>query len=149
MNQKSQRKTLWLFSTSPFSLFTFYVHPHCLSHERPRIRVKGLEPRHEIGMSVVEFRHRLTGYSRDESSQPAQMPLAVVWPENAEQVAAVLKLCNQHKVPVTARGGGSSLEGNAIPSPTGIVLSFEKMNKVLEILPEDFQVRIQSGSGLR
>jgi FAD/FMN-containing dehydrogenase len=71
----------------------------------------------------------LDSYSRDESSQPAQMPLAVVWPENAEQVAAALKLCNQHKVPVTARGGGSSLEGNAVPSPGGIVLSFEKMNK--------------------
>ena len=87
----------------------------------------------------------LDSYSRDESSQPAQMPLAVVWPENAEQVAAALKLCNQHKVPVTARGGGSSLKGNAVPSPGGIVLSFEKMNKVLEILPEDFQVRIQPG----
>jgi len=87
----------------------------------------------------------LEGYSRDESSQPAQMPLAVVWPETTEQVAAVLKLCNDHRVPVTARGGGSSLEGNAIPSLNSIVLSLEKMNKVLEILPEDFQVRLQPG----
>ena len=87
----------------------------------------------------------MESYARDESSQPAQMPIAVVWPENAEQVAAVLGLCNQHKVPVTARGGGSSLEGNAIPSPDGIVLSLEKMNKVLEVRPQDFQVSLQPG----
>lgn len=87
----------------------------------------------------------LAGYSRDESSQPAQMPLAVAWPETAEQVAAILKLCNEQRIPVTARGGGSSLEGNAVPSPDSIVLSFEKMNKVLEILSEDFQVRVQPG----
>jgi D-lactate dehydrogenase (cytochrome) len=87
----------------------------------------------------------LANYSRDESSQPAQMSLAVVLPENAEQVAAVLKLCNQHRIPVTARGGGSSLEGNSVPSLNGIVLSLEKMNKVLEILWQDFQYRVQPG----
>jgi D-lactate dehydrogenase (cytochrome) len=87
----------------------------------------------------------LEGYSRDESSLPAEVPLAVVWPETAEQVASVLRLCNEHRIPVTARGGGSSLEGNSIPSIDGIVLSLEKMNKVLEILPQDFQVRVQPG----
>lgn len=87
----------------------------------------------------------LEGYSHDESSQKAVTPLAVVWPENAGQIAAVLKLCNEQRTPVTARGGGSSLEGNAVPSPGGIVLSLEKMNTVLEILPEDFQVRLQPG----
>ncbi len=87
----------------------------------------------------------LAGYARDESSQPAQQPLAVVWPETAEQVAAVLKLCNANKIPVTARGGGSSLEGNSIPCVDGLVISFEKMNKVLEVRPQDFQVRVQPG----
>ena len=87
----------------------------------------------------------LEGYSRDESSLPAEIPLAVVWPETAEQVAAVLGLCNENSIPVTARGGGSSLEGNSIPSASGIVLSLEKMNKVLEVMPQDFQVRVQPG----
>lgn len=87
----------------------------------------------------------LEGYSHDESSHPGQLPLAVVRPEFAEQVASVLKLCNEYKIPVTARGGGSSLEGNSIPSVGSIVLSFEKMNRVLEIRPEDFQVRVQPG----
>jgi D-lactate dehydrogenase (cytochrome) len=87
----------------------------------------------------------LEAYARDESSQPAQTPLAVVWAETAEQVAAVLRLCNTHRVPVTARGGGSSLEGNAVPSAGGIVLSLERMNKILEVLPQDFQCRLQPG----
>lgn len=87
----------------------------------------------------------LQSYARDESSQPPRRPLAVVWPESTEQVAALLALCNRHRVPVTARGGGSSLEGNSIPSPDGIVLSLERMNKVLEILPQDFQARVQPG----
>ncbi len=87
----------------------------------------------------------LENYARDESSQPPQQPLAVVWPESTEEVATLLALCNRYRVPVTARGGGSSLEGNSIPTPNGIVLSLEKMNKVLEILPQDFQVRVQPG----
>ena len=87
----------------------------------------------------------LTAYSHDQSIQPPQMPLAIVWPETAEQVAAVLKLCNEFRIPLTARGGGTSLEGNSIPSAGALVLSFEKMNKVLEILPQDFQVRLQPG----
>lgn len=87
----------------------------------------------------------LESYARDESSQPSRRPLAVLWPENTEQVSAIMTLCNRHRVPVTARGGGSSLEGNAIPSPGGVVLSLERMNKVLEILPQDFQARVQPG----
>ncbi|MFH2103669.1 MAG: FAD-binding oxidoreductase [Chloroflexota bacterium] len=87
----------------------------------------------------------LAGYSRDESSHPGVNPIAVLWPQDGEQVAAILKLCNQERIPVTARGGGSSLEGNAIPSPGSIVLSLERMNAVLEVYPQDFQVRVQPG----
>lgn len=87
----------------------------------------------------------LSNYSRDESSLPAQLPLAVAWPEDASQVAAVLGLANRYRIPVTPRGGGSSLEGNSIPSRGALVLSLEKMNKVLEVRPEDFQVRLQPG----
>jgi D-lactate dehydrogenase (cytochrome) len=84
-------------------------------------------------------------YARDESSLPGQLPLAIVWPVSAQQVASVLGLANQFHIPVTARGGGSSLEGNSIPSKNAIVLSLEKMDKILEVRPEDFQVRLQPG----
>ncbi len=88
---------------------------------------------------------RLRDYARDRSILPEELPLAIAWPEKAEQVAALLSLCNRYTLPVTARGGGTSLEGNSIPSRGGIVLSFEKMDKVLEIYPQDFQVRLQPG----
>ena len=87
----------------------------------------------------------LAGYSHDRSSLPGSIPRVIVWPESARQVADLLKLCNEYHLPVTARGAGTSLEGNSIPSKEGIVLSFEKMNKVLEVLPKDFQVRLQPG----
>lgn len=87
----------------------------------------------------------LRNYSHDESSLSPAMPLVVCWPEEAEQVAAVLRLANELRIPITARGGGSSLEGNAIPAPGGIVLALERMNRVLEVLPQDFQVRVQPG----
>jgi D-lactate dehydrogenase (cytochrome) len=87
----------------------------------------------------------LNNFSHDESSLPPVMPQVVCWPETAEQVAGVLRLANERRIPVTARGGGSSLEGNALPTPGGIVLALERMNRVLEILPQDFQVRVQPG----
>jgi D-lactate dehydrogenase (cytochrome) len=97
----------------------------------------------ERGVSVE--RSVLRDYSHDESSFEPVMPRAVVKPDTAEQVAEVLALADRYRLPVTARGAGSSLEGNAVPSPNGIVLSLERMNRVLEVLPEDFQARVQPG----
>ncbi|MGA2821579.1 MAG: FAD-binding protein [Anaerolineales bacterium] len=79
----------------------------------------------------------LSDYSHDESSFAPVLPLALVKPEAAEQVAAVLALADRFHLPVTPRGAGSSLEGNAVPSAEGIVLSMERMNRVLAVVPED------------
>jgi glycolate oxidase len=61
------------------------------------------------------------------------LPLAVVTPTSAEQVADVLRLCSEHGVPVTARGSGSGLSGGATPVDGGIVVSFERMQRIVEI----------------
>ncbi|MGD0576126.1 MAG: FAD-binding oxidoreductase, partial [Anaerolineales bacterium] len=97
----------------------------------------------ERGVSVEGS--ALSDYSHDESSSAPVLPLAVVKPEVAEQVAAVLALADRLRLPVTPRGAGSSLEGNAVPCAQGIVLSLERMNRVLEVMPEDFQARVQPG----
>ncbi|MGA2112797.1 MAG: FAD-binding oxidoreductase [Anaerolineales bacterium] len=97
----------------------------------------------ERGVSVEGS--TLSDYSHDESSCAPVLPLAVVKPEAADQVAAVLALADRFQLPVTARGAGSSLEGNAVPCAHGIVLSLERMNHVLEVMPEDFQARVQPG----
>jgi D-lactate dehydrogenase (cytochrome) len=60
-----------------------------------------------------------------------------------DEVSKILKLCNEHKIPVVPFGTGTSLEGNALGNIDGITLSLEKMNKVLIINEEDFDCRVQ------
>src|SRR4029079_5938943 len=63
----------------------------------------------------------------------AVMPLAVVRPGTAQEVAAVLQVAGEFSVPVTARGSGTGLSGACIPRADGIVCSFERMQRIVEI----------------
>ncbi|WP_030172899.1 FAD-binding oxidoreductase [Spirillospora albida] len=73
-------------------------------------------------------------YGRDESlGVAATRPLAVVRPADTAQVAAVLRIAGEHSVPVTARGSGTGLSGAAVPCPGGLVVSFERMNRIIDI----------------
>lgn len=73
-------------------------------------------------------------YGRDESlGVAAQRPGIVVRPADTGQVAAVLRVAADHRLPVTARGSGTGLSGAAVPRPDGLVVSFERMNRILEI----------------
>lgn len=83
--------------------------------------------------------------SRDESSCPPILPDVVVWPLTTDEVSRVVRHAYTHSVPLTARGAGSSLEGNPIPVRGGIVLDLSRMNNVLAVHTEDLQVRVQPG----
>src|SRR5258705_8853441 len=83
--------------------------------------------------------------ARDASSRPGARPAAVVWPLSADDVVAVVKLAAAHAIPLTARGAGSSLEGNPIPVRGGIVLDVSRMAEVVAVRPEDLQVDVQPG----
>ena len=73
-------------------------------------------------------------YGRDESlGTRAGLPLAVVRPGNTAEVAGVLRVASEHCIPVTARGSGTGLSGAAVPEDGGLVVSFERMKRVLEI----------------
>lgn len=87
--------------------------------------------------------------SRDMSQFEPRLSEAVVWPTSAQQVAAILRIANQNHVPVTAWGAGSSLEGNPIPLYGGILLSLERMNKIVAVHTDDFQVTVQPGIGYK
>jgi len=87
----------------------------------------------------------LQAHSVDESWVDPHIPEVVVWPESAEQVSKILAFANARGIPVSARSGGSSLEGNPIPLYGGIVLAMYRMNQVLEIIEPDLQVRAQPG----
>lgn len=86
-------------------------------------------------------------HAADQSKHDPCSPEAVIWPADAEQVAAVLRFANEHRIPVTPWGVGTSLEGNCIPSSGGISLSFERMNQIIEVHADDFQVTVQPGIG--
>ena len=78
---------------------------------------------------------KMQPYSHDEVTDPAyhHMPEAVVFAETAEQVAAVVQLANDYHFPVVPRGAGTGLACGAVPIYGGVVLSLEKMNRILEI----------------
>jgi D-lactate dehydrogenase (cytochrome) len=87
----------------------------------------------------------LAAASRDASSLPGTPPDAVVWALTAEDVQAVIRLAAAARIPVTARGAGSSLEGNPIPVRGGIVLDLSRMAEVVAVRAEDLQVDVQPG----
>ena len=109
----------------------------------------------DIGSTLEELvgaEHVLTGesisedYTHDETLSAApNTPAHVVRPGTAEEVAAVLALATKTGTPVTARGSGTGLSGAANPRQDGIVVSFERMNQVLEIDTENHVAVVQPG----
>ncbi|MFB1064558.1 FAD-binding oxidoreductase [Natrinema sp. H-ect4] len=83
-------------------------------------------------------------YASDESPHAGRVPDAVVWPVSTDEVATVLAAANDRGVPVTPRSGGSGLEGNAIPTAGGIVLSTAEIDGI-EVSPGDMQVTVGAG----
>lgn len=84
-------------------------------------------------------------HSKDESQHPPVRPEVVIWPTNRSEVSEILKYANQHMLPVTGWGSGTSLEGNPIPVRRGIVLDFSKMNRIVQIREQDFQADVEPG----
>jgi D-lactate dehydrogenase (cytochrome) len=72
-------------------------------------------------------------------------PDAVVYPESREEVARVLRFANEHRVPIVPFGEGSSLEAHTLPVHGGISLDLGRMDRVLEVRPDDFIARVQPG----
>ncbi|MBA2308453.1 MAG: FAD-binding oxidoreductase [Pseudonocardiales bacterium] len=85
-------------------------------------------------------------YTHDEAlSVAAQVPAAVVRPGTAAEVSAVLRVAAAQGMPVTPRGTGTGLSGASIPRPGGLVVSFERMNRILEIDTENHVAVVQPG----
>jgi D-lactate dehydrogenase (cytochrome) len=103
-----------------------------------------------VGSEHVSTRRAdLDQHSRDQGSHPAHSAEVIVWPGEATQVARALALANQHQIPVTAWGAGTSIEANPIPLRGGILVSFARMDKVVELHADDFQVTVQPGIGYK
>lgn len=99
--------------------------------------------------SVWITQEKLLSCSRDQTitlkTDEYIMPDVVVAPSNAEEVSKILKLANKHLIPVTPRGGGTGLSGGALPIHGGIVISDEKLNKIIEIDSENMVAVVEPG----
>ena len=84
-------------------------------------------------------------HGRDESPIDAPPPEAVVYCESTEDVAAVVRLADQHAVPVIPFGVGSSLEGHLLAVQGGVSIDLSRMKRIIAVQPEDLTVTVQAG----
>lgn len=102
--------------------------------------------RHIVGEGNVMIDHeKIEPYCHDETAGLSAVPEVVVKAACTEEVSKVLKLAQQVRVPVTPRGAGTGLSGGSVPVCGGIVLSLEKMNRILEIDHENLMVTVEPG----
>jgi len=94
---------------------------------------------------VLKKKGQVKAYTYDASGEQGCFPLAVVFPENTEETAAVARLCWQSGVPMIPRGAGTNLCGGTIPCQDAIVISLTRMNKVLSLDPERRRMLVQVG----
>jgi glycolate oxidase len=96
---------------------------------------------------VLTDADKMEGYSHDETdaAEYGHMPEVVVLPGTTEEVARIVKLANRERIPLTPRGAGSGLSGGAIPLFGGIVLSLERMNKLIELDMENMVAVVEAG----
>jgi D-lactate dehydrogenase (cytochrome) len=87
----------------------------------------------------------LSLHSRDQSFHAAHLPEVVIWPETSQEISQILRYANEMRIPVTPWGAGTSLEGNSIPVHGGILLNLNRMNRIVEVYPDDFQVDVEPG----
>ncbi|MCF8119736.1 MAG: FAD-binding protein [Deltaproteobacteria bacterium] len=86
----------------------------------------------------------LIAYTKD-ASEHRRRPEVALWPVNAEQIAAVLRVANRQGFPVTPRGAGTSLAGLAVAHQGGVILDLSRMDKILAVNIEDRLVVVQPG----
>lgn len=83
-------------------------------------------------------------YGYDNSKQHAP-PDAVAFPSEHEQVVSLIRLCNEHAIPITPRGRGTGTTGATVPTQGGLVISLERMNRILRVDPDNRLIVAQPG----
>lgn len=87
----------------------------------------------------------LRDYSHDETEELSFLPEVVVKPRTAAEISAIMRLCNEQRIPVTPRGAGTGLSGGALPQLGGVLISTERMNSILAIDERNGQVTTEPG----
>lgn len=94
------------------------------------------------GWSTAETTRHAHG---NDNSRRSATPDAVALPTTREQVVAIVRACRAHGVPIVARGAGTSSTGAVLPTAGGVVVSFERMNRILEIRAGDRYAIVEPG----
>ncbi|MEJ7610817.1 MAG: FAD-linked oxidase C-terminal domain-containing protein [Ferruginibacter sp.] len=84
-------------------------------------------------------------FAKDETENLHFLPDIVIKPRTAEEISAIMRICNADKIPVTPRGAGTGLSGGALPHFGGVLISFERMNSIIEIDERNLQVTVEPG----
>jgi len=96
--------------------------------------------------NVLTQKVDLVTYSYDATADvPTELPDVVVMPLDTEAVQKVVKLAREHKIAIYPRGAGTNLSGGTIPLKRGIVLSLQRMNKIVEIDAANLTATVQPG----
>ena len=97
------------------------------------------------GLEVRDDDATRASFGHDESDQGDFLPDLVVYARSKEEVARVVKVCRDHKVPLTPTGTRTGKSGGSLPIRGGVSLSLERMNQILSIRPEDLTATVQPG----
>ena len=99
-----------------------------------------------VGEQYVVFdEESLNNYGHDETEHLLYLPSVVVKPKTAEEISAIMKMCNRDRIPVTPRGAGTGLSGGALPNLGGVLISTERLNSIIQIDERNLQVTTEPG----
>ncbi len=111
----------------------------------PHILAAAIEELRSASAHVVVETDKLEAYGRDESDLGVYAPEVLVLAESAQEVQRVLAVATRHRLPVVPVGARSGKSGGTLALAGGIALSLERMNRIVEIRPEDLTARVQPG----
>lgn len=97
--------------------------------------------------NVLDTLEERYAYAQDATNIKSikNLPDAVVFVENIDQVQTVVKLANKYKIPIICRGAGTNVVGACVVEHGGIILNFSKMNKIINISPENMTATVEPG----
>ena len=95
--------------------------------------------------NVLTDAEALQKYASDATERLHFLPNVVLKPKTAQEISEILKICNKYLIPVTPRGGGTGLSGGALAYKGGVLLSLERMNRIIEIDERNLQVTVEPG----
>ena len=94
---------------------------------------------------IITSAEELHTYECDALTYFRALPCAVLLPDSTEQVQAIVRVCHRERIPFVARGSGTGLSGGALPIENGVVITFTRMNRILEVDIPNARVVVEPG----